>query len=581
MVTILFFLVSFLMCWLGFVFFPKTSKLNAVVSFMLGYMTTLCYGAAGALVLQVCHVGITLESVGVIYLLMAIVLWGYVIWKRSVQRLEVRKIDFLGLLVGALIVGGVALHIFTVYLHANYHNSIDPSSHFYMAMQTVRNHGISGMYFSQFHNAMLMNILLHFLPEVWCYKAFIISDCFQTLMQYYFVYAFMIYLFRNHKKKYLPILITLLYWLGYPLYSFAGGGYVYWAMGATLVIYVFWLLKIYEEHKALRKKCLALVLLGCFSIVVCYVQFAPAAVLAAILVILYCSFSENHFVVSKKGMMQLGAVGAVGLLLGALSYYFIFYRHGLDVFESLRGGSNTSKSLELIVFIPVLYYIIYTRAKTKKWNAYVWSMLSVCFVQLALALLSAMNMVSSYYLFKSNFILWFLAFVVCIDGYQCIEDKMRGYFRHYLAVVSIFLLMTYVPKNQLESDDAFSLDNSIYRHNALLFQVEDYRDSFAASNMDLIEYIASNYDYATEKVALIGTNEITGARGWYTGVTGQYKYYIKSPLEQEGIENYLQNNEVDYIVVFYDSEAYEVQKEFLESFEKVYDSEEGFISRVR
>ncbi len=578
--VILFFLFSFIMCWTGCILFPKTSKMNAIVGIMLSYMTVLCFGAAGALVLQLFHIDISLKNCGGVYFILALCIWGYIIYRRELQKLECRKWDIIGLLVGAFIVGGIALHIFTIYLHLNYHNSIDPSSHYYMAMGTIRGQSVSGMYFSQLHNAMLMSMIIPFLPETWSYKAFIFADCFQTLMQFYFAYAFMIYLCRAKKKKYLPILMAVLYWLGYPLYSFAGGAYVYWAMGATLVLYVIWLLDVYARRKDLRKLCLPLVLLGCFSIAVCYVQFLPATMLAVILVMGYCSLAENGQRLEKRQIQKIGIALGMALLVAGAGYYIIFYSRGLRVFDALSGGRNTSKNLEMVISIPIIYYVVYKKAKEKRWNAYLISFLSFVTVQVVLTLMASLNMVSSYYLFKDYFIFWAFLFIILLSDGNAITGKMKGYLKHYLIAAAIFLMFLYTPVKELENDTLFSLDNSIYRHNAVLFKMESFRESFVESNMDLIEYIAENYEYPKEKVALIGTNEIMGTCAWYAGISGQYIYYYAPFLEVEKIEQFLSDRDADYIVIFYGSTAYEEQKEYFESFEKVYESEEGFISRV-
>lgn len=581
MLEIIFFLFSFLLCWLSGILLPKTSKMNAIVDIMISYVTTLCWGALGALALQVIGIRISLFSAACVYMIGCITLLGYIIFRHSIQRLEIRKQDIIGLITGALLIGGIALHIFTIYLHLNYHNSIDPSSHYYMAMDIIKKQSISGMYFSQFHNAMLMSIIDYFLPATWSYKAFIIADCFQTLMEFYFAYAFMIYLCRNKKSKVLPIIMTVMYWLGYPLYSFAGGAYVYWAMGGTLVLYVLWMINIYFEKRDLRKYCIGAIVLGCFSVSVCYVQFLPATVLAVLVVIAYCNKRENSMQLNKKQISKILIVLGILAIVAGIAYYVIFYSRGLGIFYALSGGSNTSKNLEMIVAIPIIYYIIYKKIKTKDIDAFTLSLLCFTFVHIILTFLASINLVSSYYLFKDYFILWGFIFIILVGEEKAYDEKIKRYIIHYLLIAVLFLTFLYTPFNKLEDDNILSLDNSIYRHNIVLFRTESYRNSFVESKMNLIEYVADNYEYPEEKVALIGTNEMIGTCAWYAAISGQYIYYYAPFMEEEQIEEFLKNSDADYILIFYGSKAYEEKKEYFETYEKVYDSEEGFICRVK
>lgn len=579
------YVVSFALACSGCVLIPKVKRMNAVSAVMLGYVSVMCCGALGALLLKMLTLKVSLKNITAFYFILAAVFWVYIVYKKQIQELQVRLCDMIGLAVGVLIIGFISLHIFTPYVHINYNNMVDPSGHFYYAMQIVRSQSISGMYFTQFHNAMLMQVIMPFLPKSWSYKAFILVDCYHTLIEYYFFYSFIIFMLRKKKyDKYLPILLALLYWFGYPLYSFAGGAYIYWAMGAMLVFYVFWLLKIYEEatEKYVKIVSTLLIILGCFATTMCYVQFAPIVVFATLSVFLYQVMCKQKFHLSRRKIIQCAAIFALGIVVACMGYYFIFYRTGLNLFEGVAIGINTAKNLEMICVLPVIYYIMCNKLKEKKFDAYVLIFLSLCSFHLVMILLSTLEIVSSYYLFKDNYIIWGAVFIIFINECWNFNEKEQRYIKHYAILLSIFLLFMYTPQKQLETTETLNLDNSIYKHNATLFVENDFRHAVADDCINMIEYVEENYDVSMEgeKVAIIGTNWYKGVCHWYSGITGQ-PYFFQTPIEPETVNNYLQQVDADYILVYYASEAYEMEPEYFETFEKVYDTHEGFIGKVK
>lgn len=578
------YILGFVLAWLGIVLIPRTKMVNAVAALAQGYVSVMCIGALGALVLSVLSLDITTGSISVVYFAAAIMFWGYILHKKSMQKLQFRKSDLIGVAVGAIVVCAVAIRIFTIYVHINYNNITDPSNHFLFAVDIIRTKRVRGMYFTQFHNAMVMQLIMPFLPKAWNYKAFILADCYHTLIEYLFFYGFVLYNMRDLKhNRYLPILVSLLYWLGYPLYSFAGGAYMYWAMGAVLVFYVFWSLRMYDDASDQFNKrfSMALVLLGCYGVTMCYIQFAPIVVIISLAVWLRHTEVKRTVIISRKLAIQLLVLAIAILILAAIGYYFVFYNNGVRVFKALSMGYNTSKNLEMVFVMPILYYIVYKEIKEKRFNVYVFSLCVVVMIHVVMILLSMVNVVSSYYLFKNNFILWGMLFVVFIEKCNCLTDREWRYIKHYVAFAGLFLLFIYMPQREMETYEPFSIVNSVYRYNAVLLKEENYVGTFIHDRTDMMEYVADHYDAAKdgERVVSFESNWGAGVSRWYAGITGQ-PYFIIHPWDANDADHYLRMSGVDYILVYYESDTYLEGIEYFESFEKVYDTRDGFICRV-
>lgn len=573
------YLCSFFALWLTCLLYPKTEKINFISGTMMGYVTVLCYGAFGAFALKLCHVPINLQSMSYIYLFAAIIVSAGIFRKHRIQRLTFEIFDFVMLVVALCVFGRLAVHIFSRHININYLNMVDPGRHFQMAMEVVREEKISGMYFAPLHNAMFISVLSPFVPETWCYKLFILSDCFHNLMELYFFYGFMLYVGKGCRHKWMPALVTALYWCGYPLYSFARGGYVYWAMGAMLVQYVIFVLHLYENNNKLRKLCILLLSLGCFGVTVCYIEFAPAIVISVMAVITYYLFKEKKIVFDKKLMFGIVATVIIVCICASVGYYFVFYSRDVSIFQALSGGKNTSKNWEIIVSIPILYCIVYNQIREKKLNAYSFALVSFLGIQFCFTVLAAVNRVSTYYLFKPFYIFWSLIWIILYNERDRFVGKFKKYTLNYLIAVAVVTMFVYVPQQELETTEACSLDNSIWRHNALVVQ-KNFRDPYlSTAKVELMEYICNEWDEEETVVSLLATNTLKGISAWYEGITNQPAYWL-SPLTQEDIESYLKESDTEYVLVFTDSEAYECNAEYLDSFEKVYSNTEGFIAKV-
>ena len=563
----------------GCLLYPKTdNKINFVTGFMLSYVTALCYGAAGALLFTFAHIPVYLVSISALYFTGGVILLSMTIKKHSVQKYLFRMFDLWVIIAAILLFGRLAVYIFSRHVNINYANMPDSGNHFCMTMEAVRDKGIGGMYFTALFHALFIEILWPLVPETWSYKLFILSDCYHNLMELFFFYGFMLHINKD-RNKWLPVIVTFLYWCGYPFYSFADGAYIYWGMGAVLVQYVVFMLSIYENNIELRRICLMLVMLGCYGVTVCYIEFLPAVILTVAAMIIYTRYRENSFQLDKNVKIILVSLAILLAVCAVTGYHFIFKPQKLDIFEVLMLGTNENKSLEIVISVPIILYIVNCRIREKRINAYLVTLFGFLAVQTGFTLLASVNKMSSYYLFKPYFIFWSLIWMIILCDSWRFKGKVRTYTVNYLIVAAAFLMFSYAP--QKEGDAAFyGIDNSIWRNNAMVMQY-DFRNSFFnKETMDMIDDIYYNYAKNNIRVAMISTNTHKGMCAWYNGITNLPVFW-HSPLTREDIEAYLEEDKPDYILVFYDSDAYEENEEYFETFEKVSDNGYGFIAKVK
>lgn len=576
--TILY-MISFCCFVLACIYYPKSEKSNIITDTMICYVMALCYGAFGALILQICKVKIHIVSISIVYLVGAITITLIILKKKKIQKHFIQYHDVIACIIIFIVIAGIGVHIFSRRLEINFGNTVDPSVHYTWAMEIVRNGTVSGMFFAQFHNAMFIEMMMPFFTEITTYKAFILADCFHTLMQCYVFYGIICYVLKKSKYKFLPLIVTALYWFGYPLYSYTMGGYIYWTMGGMLVQFVVFILQVYRENVSMRKLCIIPLVLGAFGCTLCYVQFAPAVFIAIAAVIVFCIYKEKGIVIDKKFISIGLIIGVFFLICALLGYYFVFASRGIGIFYAFSLGTQESRSLEFIIAVPIIYYLIYRAVIEKKMNAYSIAICSFGVVQVGFTLLAMINMVSSYYLFKPYYVFWSLIWLVLLERREYISGKVRRYVINYTLVTVLLLMFAYTPKGEWNTNDAFSLDNSMYRYNAVILKEKDFRDSFMDEVM--IELIECAYNINQEQdvqVTIIGSNEIKGRVAWYQGIVNQPAYWI-SPLKKEFLDEYLAQNNPQYIMVFKDDTGYEDNKQFFDSLEWIFENEKGFIAK--
>lgn len=574
------YLVSFVMFVAACICYPKTEKLNIVVDGVIGYVMTLCYGALVAFIVQICKLPINIMTVSIAYGLGACFILAIIIKKKKMQKHFCQKQDIVALSIIFLVIARIGIHIFSRRIELNFGAPVDPSVHFLWAMDIVRKGTVSGMFFTQFHNAMFIEMLSPFFTELTIYKPFILADCFHTLMQCYVFYGIVCYMLRNSKHKFLPLLITALYWLGYPLYSYTTGGYIYWTMGGMLVQFVIFILQIYKDNASKRKLCIIPLILGIYGSTICYVQFAPAVFLTVAAVIIYCVYKEKGIVINKKFITVSTGIGVLFLICAAVGYYFIFASRGLTVFEAFSLGSHNSRSLEFIVALPIIYYLIYKAVTEKKMSVYSIAVCCVTVIQLGFTTLAMINLVSSYYLFKYYYIFWSLLWLILVDRRDLFTGKVRKYVVNYLLIAIILLMFMYTPKKEWSTDEALSLDNSMYRYNTVVMKEKDFRENFMDEVvMELFEYAYNLKQETGENVYIVGTNEIKGCATWYQGIVHQPVYWI-SPLKREFLDEFLSRKNPQYIMVFKHDTGYFDNQAFFDSLEWLFENEKAFIAKV-
>ena len=225
----------------------------------------------------------------------------------------------------------------------------------------------------------------------------------------------------------------------------------------------------------------------------------------------------------------------------------------------------------VIAFIMVDIY-----KRGEKWNAFHIGIFCYGGLQIAMTLFSAIGVISTYYLFKNYLVLWFLVFAVLLEQKRKLSMEMRKKLVTYVVGMACFLTLSY------DGDDsgAVSLKHSIYLTNLNFFKETDFSAGYMSDNGKLYLMQYAMEEMEERPIPVVVSNERMGAVSWYRGLYAEGRGFFHSNWTEEALEAKFDSAGVQYFIVFFDDLLYREQlHDYLDTFERVYENEDGFIAK--
>lgn len=590
MFNTVFFCIAFTSLFWGLLLCPKKEgKLNGIKQIIITFVTIMCIMSAPVMLFKVLEIPVNLTTLGMSCLLSSLVCWYRIYQKRKVQEFYFPIYDVVLVSFWSICFWELFLHNFTKDLHLCYMNS-DIANHFNRAMDVINTECVNTMFMTEVFNAVVIKLAMPFLEELYYYKAFIIGDALLNWIPFLFFYVMISDYLKGKWIKVLVPIIGLLYFGGYPIYSYLIGGFVYWGIGTMFIGYVIYLLKVYLKETQYKILLEMLIMLGCCAIGVSYSLFVPMA-FVAIFVVLCVRTATAGKGFSKSDFYSF--VRIFGLPCVALFFLIIFVQFGsVDVIlEGLAtdGGIYANLYLDFIFFIPLILYSVVNAVKKRQLRVehiFLSVFLAFTFILLVLC---ALGVISKYYYYKMYYPLWLLCWVITIHAIMLFFEEKNIMGMSYLVMLVAVSVIQFsgipekiierVPNIQIEEADADLL--YIYRYNyKYASNPFPRRDD---SKLNLYNYVLNELYSEGENVRnvpVITTKDYFADGIWYDGITGnRSKKYYAWETDLEYIENRLEEKS-DYFLVFKDSEFFAANDDFLSNYSPVYEDENGIIYKV-
>ncbi len=591
----IFYGVAWLFLMSGFFFFRRTEEKAPLITWIgVTIYLSFCFHAFFAAILCLIHVPLNLYVFGILDVIAGGLFWFFNKKRGALQKYHFNWYDLIGF---ALLILSVWYFAHVRWdgwqLNWNY-EAVDPAARYREAMEYMDLHEVSRMFFAQLSNGMFMQFFAPWFSYDSYYRLYVLADVANLLLSGVIFYG----VAKRYCKKeggtahfmhIASIICTFLYLYGYPANSTLYG-FTYLQMGVNLIAVILVVNDAFVKEEMPKWQgifCLMLLAHGIFQ---CYALFMPITFLAM-------GFSLLAWQIKRKKLLSLEtpllivAEFALPVILGlAYTYMDVFVRDNVGVGEALtnEGGIYRDLYSNFYVFLPVaiLGYFYLVRGKKNRLLTFLTPLSAV--MTLAMFYLGYhAQKVSTYYFFKNYFLIWLLVFVLIVYALSKAAPSTRGLAAAYLGMWA-FVAMMYVTglEDHIQQvNNWYVIDNKSMRYNDLLAanRTNIQKEPLEAGKYDLMHHVYEMLQNGEtdKKIPVASIEEETY---FYESVTGQrLSDWMFFNYSTGGLEQYfddLDAGKADYICVFNDSGLYDFQKDYFDSFEKVYENGDGFIAKV-
>lgn len=585
------FLAGFITVTAGFYRMKKSDvPLGGVLWLFISCICALCFHAlAGALFHRI-SIPISVLSVGIADLACgSFLLYSH---RHGYQKYKWSYGDLAMLLLLLCLIGGIGYARFGADLAFRY-RSVDGITHYYEAVRVMQTGKIEAMYFTALNDSFLAALYKPFTSLLEMYRIEPVAD----LIYLYLTAALMYGIAREKAGNLFCIIgcsfLGIVYCLGYPLNNLISG-FLYLSVGVTISALLVVVSDLYAQGVLHERAAFLFLMLGALGLITCYALFSPPVYCMMAFALGRKKWKEGASLLQWLGSFT--AVFAIPCIVGMAYTYAGIFKDGLTVSGAigLEGYIYRNNWSDFIPILPFAIYGFLENRKRKKQTALL-ALTAVEALFMALMLfLQFQGIVSAYYYYKNNFLMWLILFLLSMDALSGISDGECAGIRKlaciYGAVWCVCVGLALGGLNQVmgrEGEEIFYGDREgidfckVFWHNKELIsgiEANEEKTAPSAERQKLYELSADKCRTENCSVFPVGRS---GDRYFINALTGQWNVaylHIDSPEDYVAL---LEEWQPDYICVMKKSSAYRKNKKYLRQFPKLYENEEGFFARYK
>ena len=335
------------------------------------------------------------------------------------QSYRIEPTDIIAFIVAICVAAYCGVRQFTPDLLINYETT-DPANHFGASMSLFSGEIARGQYFSYLISAAIISIASAIFPPNELYHAYVFSEIFMLAIAGLTFYSTAVR-FTEKKKPVPPVLLLFFYMLGYPLNNMIFG-FSYLGTAVSLISVIIFCMTIYISNIDSERKVLfaSLVSLSLFGLISSYSLFVPAIYFAVFLAIAF--LLQKRKLPIKRIILEEITVFSFPVIIGFLVVY-------VSLFGSSSGSSvGGAIAIEGYIyrdlfssFIPIAPFALlgaHSSVRDGGDEALTLLIISIVFLLFtaALFIIGVMGFASSYYYYKTYYVLWLLAFLLAAQG---------------------------------------------------------------------------------------------------------------------------------------------------------------------
>lgn len=576
----------------------KENKLDILKTIAITIVLFLCYQTFISYAYTMLHIPITLLSLTVMNGIISVLLLGKMIYQKETQAYEFDLRDTIFIIVLIVIVFLVSYCDFGMPWNIKYLTT-DSAIHYISAREFYENESLlltvdnietsNAMMPGAYSNiGILFKAFVPFVGETNLYQVFIGFDIFTFFLSGLMFFVTVKKYAKNTLTYFIAGVISIIYLLGYPFNNMLFG-YFYLGIGVLVINAIVAIMQDWkdEEKFKLWHKILTIFLL-CFELFFSYYLFVPPIYGAIFVYYLFYFHKQQGKWINKNmalcSMISLVLPTVMGFCYHVLPGLLSTTQIQVGNVIQLEGYIYRNLFSNILLFVPfTIYYLV--REKKIQFDIIsiiIW-ILYMCVLYVSIFKLN----ISTYYFFKTYFVLWQFAIYLTFRG-MCylVEEKKCGkilvatYIACYLLLMIHSFLTSNVPivkdtfnKNEKITDvmDIFGINKTV------LFRVEK---DYTVEELELLDYVKENLALRNNNTLILANQR---QEYWFWAML-QYRFkenmnYATTP-EQIKLWN---NNYYEYLIYFNRSNYYNSYKNVinLNNSEVIFENNSGAIIKKK
>ena len=583
------FIIAYGFLYISLFFFKKSErKLNGMTWFVINIIFTFWINAFFAGIMNLICIPLNLVTFSVVYLILGvfnILLARKIGWQQYDWKLS--DVFSLGTILVCATWLGVKQH--TLAFRVSYFTS-DPAVHFKQARHILEAGTIEdGMYYAQLNNALILNAASSFFNSFQYYKLFVIIDIIMLIISGWIFYAVLREKIKNKKSVLILLIMALIYMIGYPLNNKLFG-FVYLGMAVTIIAVIIYLLDALLTEKITEQVCLVGLMLGCYSLVVCYMLFAPF-VYCMVLLVLVIRYKKA--IISKRGILKCLEVFALPCILGIYYCYFNYFKtQNIKVSDAIaaNGAIYGEVYCNFVFFLPIVIYMLIRYIKKKEHFELLIFFAGFLSAMALMLILVFGNRTSFYYYYKVQYAMWLVVCMITYEGIVYMLQKDRSVLLSYISVLAMLLVCWLGGFNQkiVDKEREMGYSDRSATYFTVGFGIFDY--NFANLNlnyqynddkMKLYKYVDKHYKKDQIIPVLADINNYQDCF-WYEAINGvnMKKYYIWNS-DLETVLKEMKNNKDTIAIFLYENPVYSECENQIKQSDIIYQNTAGCIVNLQ
>jgi len=531
---------SLLLILFSIFFFRKSNKkISLFVNLFFSIIIMMCYISTSSFIIDKLGIDLNYINCAIVNLFFALTLLYFIHKKKLKQEVFFDKSRLLIYIIFFIIIVFIMFYTFGFDLNIAFY-SPDAAAHFlssrYFSLSQELNAEINlinsqaygdGFQFFFYTNLGTIFKCLPNLSTIGQYKLFTIYNFFIFYMLAISFFEIIMIKVKNKKDKILAIIITIFYFLGYPL-NVTLYGFSYWNTGILICQFIIYILLI---SKNIDKKIINYILsLSLFSLFCSYYLFVPIMYFCVFVYFIKEEHKDKNF--NFKNFIIRCFISLVIPFILGFSYFV------LENLLSDAGGYVSGMGTEGTIFVDIisnylllipvaLYAIVEKKGEKKDFlnNIFLYNIIYV----IILFVFSLLNVLSAYYFSKILYLNWVLMWLLVYKGIIKLNKFSSDFTKVYVFIyILLFLLIIFGIDNKIvekkdEYNNVMVLDNlfSIYKWN------KDYIKKpsiyFNSDDMNLInDYVNLNNTVNVQsEVYFIGSYV---QKRWFEALTDTFPY---------------------------------------------------------